>query len=70
MGERGGDRRYGPRPPPPVPGFPGRLWLHAARLAFPDGRAWEVPLPAELEAHLALLDEREGVAGDEDTPWP
>ncbi len=50
-----GDERY----PPPrfrrVPGYPGRLWLHASRLELPDGRVWEAPLPPELAAHLDLL---------------
>lgn len=53
-----GDERYGPRRPPPVTGFPGRLWLHAGSIELPDGRTFEAPLPAELEAHLALLEER------------
>lgn len=50
-----GDERY----PPPrfraVPGFPGRLWLHAAALALPDGTRLECPLPPELAAHLERL---------------
>lgn len=50
-----GDRRYGPRRPPPVPASPGRLWLHAASLALPDGRRFEAPLPPELAAHLDTL---------------
>ncbi len=51
-----GDDRYQKRPVP-VPGFPGRLWLHAEELALPD---WTIscPLPALLSAHLELLDER------------
>ena len=60
-----GDRRYGPSRPPAVPGFPGRLWLHALRLETPDGRSFEAPLPPELQSHLALLDQIDGVAGDE-----
>lgn len=55
-----GDARYGPRRPPPVAGFPGRLWLHAGAIELPDGRAFEAPLPPELEAHLALLEARFG----------
>lgn len=54
-----GDTRYRPRGKPTVPGFPGRLWLHAATLAI-DGRAFEAPLPAELVGHLGVLREREG----------
>ncbi|MCA9515878.1 MAG: RluA family pseudouridine synthase [Myxococcales bacterium] len=50
-----GDTRYRPRRFRPVPGFPGRLWLHALRVALPDGRAFEAPLPGELAAHLAVL---------------
>ena len=38
-----------------VPAFPGRLFLHAARLELPDGRVFEAPLPPELEACLAAL---------------
>jgi 23S rRNA pseudouridine955/2504/2580 synthase len=49
-----GDDRYGPRRPRRVPGFPGRLWLHAWRLGLPD-RVIEAALPAELEAQLELL---------------
>lgn len=55
-----GDERYRPPRFVAVPGFPGRLWLHAARVEAPDGRAWEAPLPAELSGHLALLRERAG----------
>ncbi len=61
-----GDDRYGPSRPPRVPGFPYRLWLHAIRLDLPDGRTFECPLPMELQKHLDLLDEIEGVAGDEE----
>jgi len=53
-----GDERYGPRRPPSVPGFPGRMWLHALALELPDGRRFEAPLPEELQTHLALLSER------------
>jgi len=52
-----GDRRYRPRRFRPVPGFPGRLWLHAHRLELPDGRVFTAPLPAPLAEHLALLEE-------------
>lgn len=50
-----GDRRYGPRRPSPVPAAPGRLWLHAAALALPDGHRFEAPLPPELTAHIVTL---------------
>ena len=50
-----GDRRYGWPRPEPVPGFPGRLWLHAAGLTLADGRSFEAPLPTALAAHLELL---------------
>jgi len=60
-----GDQRYANRPIPPVPGFPGRLWLHAYRLTLPDGRAFEAPIPQALQEHLDLLDGIDGVAGDE-----
>ncbi|MCB9640002.1 MAG: RluA family pseudouridine synthase [Myxococcales bacterium] len=50
-----GDTRY----PPPrwraLPGFPGRLWLHALEMNLPDGRTLEAPLSEELVAHLRLL---------------
>ncbi len=59
-----GDERYPPRRFSPVAGFPGRLWLHAFSVAFPDGRAFEAPLPSELADHLALLRERFGERRD------
>jgi len=52
-----GDRRYPPRRFSPVPGSPGRLWLHCARLRLPDGRAFSAPLPVALGEHLALLSQ-------------
>ncbi|NCG18586.1 MAG: hypothetical protein GWP91_06200 [Rhodobacterales bacterium] len=52
-----GDDRYRQRGKPTVPGFPGRLWLHAGRVVLPDGEVFEAPIPAELKAHLALLRE-------------
>jgi 23S rRNA-/tRNA-specific pseudouridylate synthase len=61
-----GDQRYGPKPPPRVPGFPGRLWLHAFELRLPDGQTFTAPLPSELAEQIALLDQIEGVSGDED----
>lgn len=49
-----GDERYrGPRRK--VPAWPGRLWLHAAAIELPDGRRFEAPLPAELQANLDAL---------------
>ncbi|MFK7986840.1 MAG: RluA family pseudouridine synthase [Sandaracinaceae bacterium] len=53
-----GDERYPPRRRRSVPGFPGRLWLHALRLELPDGTTFEAPLPEALEHHLTLLGER------------
>lgn len=52
-----GDERY---PAPrfrPVPAFPGRLWLHALAMQLPDGTILEDPLPAELERHLARMQD-------------
>ncbi len=49
-----GDTRYGPKRPARVPGFPGRLWLHAWRLTLPD-RVIEAPLPEGLGTHLGLI---------------
>lgn len=50
-----GDTRYGPKRPKRVPGFPGRLWLHAWRLTVGD-RCIEAPLPASLSEHLQRLE--------------
>ena len=50
-----GDREYPVKPFRKVPGFPGRLWLHAASLRLPDGFVVESPLPAVLAAHVDLL---------------
>lgn len=50
-----GDTRYGPRRFRRVPGYPGRMWLHAASLHLSDGRSFESQLPVELEDHLELL---------------
>jgi 23S rRNA-/tRNA-specific pseudouridylate synthase len=49
-----GDGRHGPKRPKRVPGFPGRLWLHAWKLRIGE-RVIEASLPAELAAHLELL---------------
>ena len=67
-----GDTRYGPRRFKPVPGFPGRLWLHALALTLPDGTVFEAPLPDALVAHLALLEARlvESEAKDAEAPEP
>jgi 23S rRNA-/tRNA-specific pseudouridylate synthase len=43
-----GDDRYPAARRFRVPAYPGRLFLHAARLALPDGRVFESPLPPEL----------------------
>lgn len=50
-----GEQRYRPRKFLRVPGFPGRLWLHATHLELPDGRTFSAPLPPELADHLDLL---------------
>jgi 23S rRNA-/tRNA-specific pseudouridylate synthase len=50
-----GDDRYPPRRRIPVPAFPGRMWLHASRLALPTGQVFEAPVPEELERCLAAL---------------
>ena len=56
-----GDDRYPPRRFTTVPGFPGRLWLHAFQLELPDGRMFESPLPPELVAHLELLERKASI---------
>lgn len=53
-----GDTRYGPRGRPTVPFFPGRLWLHAAKITLPDGRSFEAPLPEALQTQLTKLREK------------
>lgn len=53
-----GDREYRSGKPMRVPGFPGRLWLHALGVTLPDGRSFEAPLPPELLTHLQLLGSR------------
>ncbi|MCA9540204.1 MAG: RNA pseudouridine synthase [Myxococcales bacterium] len=50
-----GDDRYPQRPFRPVPGYPGRLWLHAWSIELPGGQRWTAPLPAALAAHLEVL---------------
>lgn len=57
-----GDERYPPRRRQRVPGFPGRLWLHAHQLTLPDGFEVRSPLPDALQNHLALLLEDSGDA--------
>lgn len=59
-----GDTRYRGKRFVKVPGFPGRLWLHALRLELPGGLEIEAPLPPELQAHLELL--RRGLAEKEE----
>ena len=50
-----GESRYKPKKFLRVPGFPGRLWLHALSVKLPDGRTFEAPLAAELAEQLELL---------------
>lgn len=57
-----GDLRWG-NPRRRVPAFPGRLWLHARRLVFDDGRVFEAELAPELIAHLEALRVPVDVAG-------
>lgn len=54
-----GDDRHGPKRYIPVPGFPGRLWLHAAELKLGEALHFSAPLPKELEDHLQLLRDRQ-----------
>lgn len=54
-----GDQRYKPRKKFKVPGYPHRLWLHAARLAW-NGLVFECGLPDELEQHLRVLRKGDG----------
>lgn len=49
-----GDNRYRPRKRINIPGFPGRLWLHAARLEWGD-LSYEAALPDDLLKHLEHL---------------
>ncbi len=50
-----GDREYPVRPFRKVPAYPGRLWLHAARLMLPDGLVVDSPLPESLQRQLDVL---------------
>jgi len=50
-----GDTRYRAKRFRAVPGFPGRLWLHAAAIELPGGQRYESALPPELVAHLEHL---------------
>ncbi len=50
-----GDDRYRPKRFVSVPGFPGRLWLHARVLQLPGADPIEDPLPTELLDHLEVL---------------
>lgn len=52
-----GEKRYKPKKFLRVPGFPGRLWLHAHKLRLPDGREFQADLPEKLTEHLVLLRE-------------
>ncbi len=60
-----GDDRYPAARRLRVPAFPGRLFLHAARIALPDGRVFESPLPPDLAACVDAL--RAGLAARADT---
>ena len=51
-----GDKRYGPKRPLRVPGFPGRLWLHAHTLTIGD-KVITADLPAALETHREALSQ-------------
>ena len=50
-----GEKRYKPKKFLRVPGFPGRLWLHARWLQLPDGREFSAELPRKLRDHLHLM---------------
>lgn len=50
-----GDERYPPKRFRKVPGYPGRLWLHANELTLPNGQRFRAPLPQGLDEHLQLL---------------
>lgn len=50
-----GDDRYRPSGFRAVPAFPGRLCLHAARIALPDGRVFEAEVPEAIERCLVAL---------------
>ena len=54
-----GDGRYGPRRPRRVPAFPGRLFLHAERIALSE-RVVVAPLPEALQRCLSGLRSSEG----------
>ncbi|MDP2310568.1 MAG: RluA family pseudouridine synthase [Pseudomonadota bacterium] len=53
-----GDERYTPRKKLRVPAYPGRMFLHAARIELPDGQVFEAPLPEELSKCLVALRSR------------
>jgi 23S rRNA-/tRNA-specific pseudouridylate synthase len=50
-----GDERYRARRRVRVPGWPGRMWLHARVLVLPDGETFEDPLPPELLRSLDAM---------------
>jgi 23S rRNA-/tRNA-specific pseudouridylate synthase len=50
-----GDDRYPPSRRVMVPAFPGRVCLHAAKLALPDGRVFEAPLPEDMARCVEAL---------------
>ena len=49
-----GDKRYGPKRPKRIKGFPNRLWLHAFKITLGE-KVIEAPLPAVLQEHLDLI---------------
>jgi 23S rRNA-/tRNA-specific pseudouridylate synthase len=50
-----GDERYRARRKVRVPGWPGRMWLHARVLTLPSGETFEDPLPLELLHSLEAM---------------
>ncbi|HAA54014.1 MAG TPA: hypothetical protein DCE42_04630 [Myxococcales bacterium] len=62
-----GDQRYKPKKFRAVPGFPGRLWLHAHTLVLPNGWTLTASLPEELTTHLAVLHEIEQRTKEDET---
>lgn len=58
-----GDERHPPRRFRAVRAFPGRLWLHAWRLTWPEVLDLTAPLPPALAAHLRALGAADAVIG-------
>ncbi|MFK7929224.1 MAG: RluA family pseudouridine synthase [Myxococcota bacterium] len=66
-----GDTRYGPKRFKPIPGYPGRMWLHALRIELPGDVTFEAELPVDLVEHLAVLravEAKRTQAGKTDAP--